>query len=32
MVFNNWRLDQPVAMPPYAQGESWAIDTWWAKK
>jgi microcin C transport system substrate-binding protein len=32
IVFNNWRLDQPVGMPPYAQGESWAIDTWWAKK
>ena len=32
MVFNAWRLDQPANMPPYAQGESWAIDTWWAKK
>ncbi len=31
MVFNNWRLDQPPAMPPYAQGEGWAIDTWWAR-
>ena len=31
MVFNAWRLDQPAAMPPYAQGESWAIDTWWAR-
>ena len=31
MVFNHWRLDQPATMPPYAQGESWAIDTWWAK-
>jgi len=31
MVFNSWRLDQPAAMPPYAQGEGWAIDTWWAK-
>jgi len=30
MVYNNWRLEQPAAMPPYAQGESWAIDTWWA--
>jgi microcin C transport system substrate-binding protein len=18
-------------MPPYSQGEGWAIDTWWAK-
>jgi microcin C transport system substrate-binding protein len=31
MVFNNWRLAQPETMPPYAQGEGWAIDTWWAK-
>ena len=31
IVFNAWRLDQPASMPPYAQGESWAIDTWWAK-
>ena len=31
MVFNAWRLDQPTSMPPYAQGESWAIDTWWAR-
>jgi microcin C transport system substrate-binding protein len=31
IVFNNWRLDQPAAMPPYTQGEGWAIDTWWAK-
>ena len=31
MVFNHWRLDQPATMPPYAQGESWAIDTWCAK-
>jgi microcin C transport system substrate-binding protein len=31
MVYNQWRLAQPPAMPPYAQGEGWAIDTWWAK-
>ncbi len=31
MVFNHWRLNQPAAMPPYAQGEGWAIDTWWAR-
>jgi microcin C transport system substrate-binding protein len=31
IVLNNWRLDQPESMPPYAQGEGWAIDTWWAK-
>jgi len=31
MVYNAWRLDMPPAMPPYAGGENWAIDTWWAK-
>ena len=31
MVYNAWRLEQPASMPPYAQGEGWAIDTWWAK-
>jgi len=32
IVYNAWHLDRPAAMPPYAQGEGWAIDTWWAKK
>ncbi|MFT7324543.1 MAG: microcin C transport system substrate-binding protein [Rhodoferax sp.] len=31
IVYNNWRIAKPDAMPPYAQGEGWAIDTWWAK-
>lgn len=31
IVFNSWRLEQPGAMPPYSQGEGWAIDTWWAR-
>lgn len=31
MAYNAWRLDRPKAMPPYASGEGWAIDTWWAK-
>ena len=31
MVYNTWRLDRPEAMPPYAAGEDWAIDTWWKK-
>jgi len=31
MVYNNWHIAKPATMPPYAQGESWAIDTWWAK-
>ena len=31
LAYNAWRLAQPAVMPPYAPGESWAIDTWWAK-
>ncbi len=31
MAYNAWRLARPEAMPPYAQGEGWAIDTWWKK-
>jgi microcin C transport system substrate-binding protein len=31
MVYNAFRLDKPAAMPPYAQGETWAMDTWWAR-
>lgn len=31
MVYNNWKLAKPESMPPYATGEGWAIDTWWAK-
>jgi microcin C transport system substrate-binding protein len=32
IVYNARRLNLPPGgMPPYAQGEAWAIDTWWAK-
>lgn len=31
MVYNSWRVAKPETMPPYATGEGWAIDTWWAK-
>jgi microcin C transport system substrate-binding protein len=31
MVYNDRRLTRPALMPPYATGEIWAIDTWWAK-
>lgn len=31
MAYNAWRLERPKDMPPYASGEGWAIDTWWAK-
>lgn len=30
MAYNAWRLGRPERMPPYASGEVWAIDTWWA--
>ena len=32
MVYNAWRLERPKDMPPYAAGETWAIDTWWSKR
>ena len=31
IAYNAWRLAMPPTMPPYAQSEAWAIDTWWAK-
>ena len=31
IAYNAWRLAKPAEMPPYAAGEGWAIDTWWAK-
>lgn len=31
LAYNAWRLGLPLPMPPYAPGETWAIDTWWAR-
>ncbi len=31
LAYNTWRLERPAQMPPYAAGEGWAIDTWWAR-
>jgi microcin C transport system substrate-binding protein len=31
IAFNDWRLVAPATNPPYAPGEIWAIDTWWAR-
>ena len=31
LAYNTRRLASPPAMPPYASGEIWAIETWWAK-
>lgn len=32
IVYNAWRLQPTPAMPPYSQGEGWAIDTWWSRQ
>ncbi len=31
IVYNARHLARPDPMPPYALGEGWAIDTWWAR-
>ena len=31
IAYNAWRLQPTGSMPPYASGEGWAIDTWWAR-
>lgn len=31
MAYNAQRLQRPADMPPYAPGELWAIETWWAR-
>jgi microcin C transport system substrate-binding protein len=31
MVYNTSRLARPATMPPFAPGETWAIDTWWSR-
>jgi microcin C transport system substrate-binding protein len=31
MAYNAWRLARPRQVPPYAPGETWVIDTWWAR-
>lgn len=31
MVYNAWRLARPATIPPYAKGEDWPMDTWWAR-
>jgi microcin C transport system substrate-binding protein len=31
MAYNAWRLAKPESMPPYSPGETWAIETWWAR-
>ena len=31
MAYYAWRLERPKVTPPYFRGETWAIDTWWAR-
>ena len=31
VVYNARRLAMPGQMPPYAPGETWIINTWWAR-
>jgi len=31
MVYSAWHLVRPATVPPYSPGETWVIDTWWAK-
>ena len=31
LAYNTRRLASPASMPPYAPGEIWAIETWWAR-
>ena len=31
MAYNAWRLAKPDSVPPYSPGESWAMETWWAR-
>ncbi|MDO5624706.1 MAG: extracellular solute-binding protein [Pseudomonadota bacterium] len=31
LAYNAWRLAMPGQIPPYFRGETWAIDTWWAR-
>ncbi|MBC5783530.1 ABC transporter substrate-binding protein [Ramlibacter sp. USB13] len=31
IAYNAWRLQPTPSMPPYSQGEGWAIDTWWSR-
>lgn len=30
LAYNAWRLRHPETVPPYFQGEGWAMETWWS--
>ena len=31
IAYNAWRLQPTPVMPPYSDGEGWAIGTWWSR-
>ena len=31
LAFNQQRLARPESMPPFARGDGWVINTWWAR-
>lgn len=31
MAFNDRRLTRPEVVPPYVDGEGWAMDVWWSR-
>jgi microcin C transport system substrate-binding protein len=31
MAFNDRRLTRPDVVPPYVDGEGWAMDVWWSR-
>ena len=32
LAYNAWRLQKPDVVPPYFRGETWAMETWWARQ
>ncbi|HMN20689.1 MAG TPA: extracellular solute-binding protein [Ottowia sp.] len=32
LAYNAWRLAMPNVVPPYFQGEAWAMETWWSRQ
>ena len=32
LAYNGWRLQKPDVVPPYFRGETWAMETWWARQ
>ena len=32
LAYKAWRLQKPDVVPPYFRGETWAMETWWARQ